>query len=124
MNKEDEERIKSLISEVFETSLGQLCHKMLGMSESLLKMQQDLSQTIDRHLQSLEKSRDLAQETLKMNIQYMERLREDQRSASQGYRDELQSAKTIYNALLDENRELVKKLAEHGGGGTHVNVVR
>lgn len=88
---------------------------MIGSLVEVVKANQEM---YNIHLKSLKESRDKAQsqidELIKANIELtnlVERLRADTKQIIQGYRDELQSAKAMYNRASEAYIRLAEKPA-------------
>lgn len=113
------EEVKGLMKEVLMEELIPVFVKMLQESEERIKSTNEMvnkltevsANTIhmyDKHLASLERSRDSAQRSvedlIKANLELTkagEKSKEDCRFMIQGYKDELHSAKDMYNNLLE-----------------------
>lgn len=115
MSKED---IEELVSNLVKTRIEPVYLKMLADSEKRVERISELMLTLaetcatnqamyDKHLTSLEASRNKAQENnsdlIRANmeqVKFMEQTRADYKAIIQGYRDELQSAKRMYQEMM------------------------
>lgn len=132
----DRTEIKEIMKEIVREEVSPVFLELLKASEQridetnrmvqmLAKAAADNQAMYDKHLTSLEQARDCAcrtaEELIKANMsltKLMEDYREDYRKIIQGYRDELQSAKHMYNRVS----EAYIRIAEKPGSGSTAEV--
>lgn len=126
------EEVKSMMKEVLMEEIVPMLLKMLNESEARINSTNSMvckfaeaSSTnmalYDKHLASLERSRDSAQKSvedlIKANLELTrasEKAKEDCRFMIQDYKDELHSAKDLYNNLLERYDRLNEKVSRSG----------
>lgn len=93
--------------ELIDSSIKECMHEMMAKSIEYL------TATYDKHLSSLEKSRDAAQENvtelIRANLSLQQELQQEQRE----HREQMKELRADYRRLLDK----YTRLAEHAGVG-------
>lgn len=136
----DRKEIKNIVKEAIHEDISSEFMKMLRDSEErinstnsminkLVETTASCQSMYNKHLESLEHSRDAAlrsvEELIKANLELsrlLEQTKSDYKFIIQGYKDELHSAKDLYNNLLERYDRLNERRSNKGGAKAMVEI--
>ena len=121
----EKSEIESLARTVMHDELLSMVTEMSKQTQALVQELTELSresrEMYDRHILYMEKCRDESQRNVHELVQALkgltdlsEKRREDTQVLIQGYRDELQSAKNLYNRTVEAYQRLAERQGSAG----------